>query len=110
MTRKSAAKVAVAIAIAGVLGSSPAYAAVDASRTGSSSWASASTVYNKDTSADNNFTSAPWLRSSGAEGSLINRSGANNTVSKPLTSVTHVKACVSRPAPLAMACTAWNEG
>lgn len=110
MHRGLVAKITVGVALIAALGTSPAFASVDASRAGSKSWANASAVYNKDTAADKNFTSAPWLRSSGATGSLVNRSGYNATVNRAVTNVTHVKACVSRPAPLAMACTGWNQG
>lgn len=81
--------------------------AYSASRPGSSSWTTSTIVYNKDTAADGNYTSAPYVLAAGGEGSLINRSGANATVSRTL-KASAVKACVSRPA-LPMACTAWNS-
>lgn len=99
----------VAAAVFAVVGAGPAMA-YSASRTGSASWTSGSVVYNKDTNADGNYTSAPYVKSAGGSESLVNRSGANATVSRNAGSdVTAVKACVSRPAPLAMACTDWNS-
>lgn len=108
-TRRSLVAVVTAASMIGFLASGPAFA-VKASRAGSSSWSDGSVVGNRDTAADRNWTSAPWITTSGGEGSLINRSGSGASVSKDVGgTVSAVKARVSRPAPLGMACSGWNS-
>lgn len=102
-----AAKITAAIAMVAALGAGPAYAA-SASKTGADSWTGSGKVYSKDTKADSQFVSAPWLKSNGSDGSVVNKSGYNATVSRDVSSVTHVKACVSRTVG-PMSCTGWNE-
>jgi hypothetical protein len=86
----------------------PPALALSATVTGSWTYTSGSTIYQKDTGDDHLFTSGPYIYSGGGgEYSLVNKSGYNTTVQKTVGgTITSIKACRSKPIG-GMTCSTW---
>lgn len=104
---KRLATLGVVVGLLGAAGVGPALAATASYGTASKTVSTSTKISNSDTKGDGKFTSGPYMLKSGAEGSLVNKSGYKTTVSKSIKKVKMVKACVSRTA-LPMACTSWK--
>lgn len=79
-----------------------------ATTTGSKAYSYGTTIYNRDTVADGDWTRSNWNAPTGS-GGISNQSGYNTTVSKGTGhDITAVQACRSRNA-LPMVCSSWNS-